>query len=79
MMSNSWIAKGENLEDAVCEGVVLWHEGKEVVIAPEHSYLRRKDTHPKDTRCQTHLELIENYIKNGFEIRKYKPKQGEQH
>jgi len=63
---NSWMVKCENLEEAVCSGIIVAHEGKDVVLAPEHSYLRIKGS--KEELCRTHFEVLQRYVTQGIKI-----------
>ena len=63
---NSWMVKGENLEEAVCSGIIVWHDGKEVVLAPEHAYLRQKGS--KEELCRTHFEVLQRYVTQGIKV-----------
>jgi len=65
---NSWMVKGENLEEAVCSGIIVWHDGKEVVLAPEHAYLRQKGSNSKDELCRTHFEVLQRYVTQGIKV-----------
>jgi len=62
----SWMAKGENLEEAVCNGIVIADSGKDIVLAPEHTYLRVRGG--KEERCRTHYEMLQRYVTQGFKI-----------
>jgi hypothetical protein len=64
---NSWMAQGQNLEEAVCEGIVVVDKGKEVVLAPQHKYLRAKNARD-DNVCRTHYEVLQRYVRQGIKI-----------
>jgi len=63
---NSWMAHGENLEEAVCNGIIVTHEGKDVTLAPEHPYLRIKGS--KEELCRTHYEMLQRYVTQGVKV-----------
>jgi hypothetical protein len=64
---SSWMAHGENLEEALCEGITVVNEGKDVVLAPQHKYLRAKNARD-DNICRTHYEVLQRYVSQGIKI-----------
>lgn len=60
------MTKGQNLEEVLCSGIIVWHEGKEVVLAPEHTYLRQKGS--KEETCRTHYEMLQRYVTQGVKV-----------